>query len=285
MAFALSGNKIAAKQLEKALDILRHRGAKRVSDDSIHDVRRRLRKVRGLLRLLRADLRRKNYKREMSALRDAAPPLSALRDASAMITTLDALQERHEMTRAFIPLRKALLARRRDIRRQLLRSGGLDSPETIVRHALNRSKKWKLRHETWKVLGPGLLKAYSRAQQAMITAKENPAGVNFHEWRKRLKDFRCHLRLLKNVEPNAMKAAEDQAHKLTATLGNDHDLAGLRSLLTSELKNVAPKTANALRSIIDRRRAELQRSAIEIGEALFTESPDEFIDRMGAKRK
>ena len=49
---------------------------KKSDDDSIHEARKELKKARATLRLLRDALGKKAYKRENTALRDAARPLS-----------------------------------------------------------------------------------------------------------------------------------------------------------------------------------------------------------------
>ena len=57
--------------------------------EAIHDARKRLKKARAALRLARAALTKDEYRWENSALRDAARPLSDVRDAQALIDRLE----------------------------------------------------------------------------------------------------------------------------------------------------------------------------------------------------
>ena len=62
-----------------------------LSDEVIHDTRKKLKSARAKLRLLRAAVGRKAYARENAALRDAARPLSRVRDSKVMLDTANAL--------------------------------------------------------------------------------------------------------------------------------------------------------------------------------------------------
>jgi hypothetical protein len=78
-----------------------------------------------------------------------------------------------------------------------------------------------------------------------------------------------------------MRPTATQAETLTDLLGDDHDLAVLRSLLDTELKGtVSGEVAETLKGLIDSRRADLQYSAMSLSEKLFAESPRHFVERI-----
>lgn len=58
-------------------------------DDVAHDVRKRCKTVRALLRLIRDEVGKDVYRRENRALRDAARALSPVRDAAVLIQVHD----------------------------------------------------------------------------------------------------------------------------------------------------------------------------------------------------
>src|SRR5205085_6461592 len=64
------------------------------SDEAVHAARRRGKKARALLRLARAAMGERTYRRANGTLRDAARPLSELRDAVVLVHALDALLAR-----------------------------------------------------------------------------------------------------------------------------------------------------------------------------------------------
>src|SRR5436305_14370843 len=75
-------------------DALKALNARRVTDERIHTARKHLKRARANLRLLRNTVREAAYTRENTALRDAARPLSSVRDAKVLVETLDALLDR-----------------------------------------------------------------------------------------------------------------------------------------------------------------------------------------------
>ncbi|HEX6986240.1 MAG TPA: CHAD domain-containing protein, partial [Planctomycetaceae bacterium] len=78
----------AREEAEKALAAVT--GGGRPADERIHDARTRCKKLRGLLRLVRPHLG-DLYREENARLRDAARPLSAVRDAAVVLKAFDEL--------------------------------------------------------------------------------------------------------------------------------------------------------------------------------------------------
>jgi CHAD domain-containing protein len=278
--------KAAARQLEKAVQALRPRSnSARSKDTSIHSTRKRLKEVRALLRLVREALGEKQFKRESKTLRDAARPLSEVRDATALIEALQSLQKRYAETanqNTFKSARKALRRRRTTIRQRiLLKSKALEKAAAIVKKAHERAEHWNLKGGAWPVLQAGLRRAYKQGHRAMADAGKDAVDENLHEWRKRTKDLRYQLELLQPVWPEVMKATAAQAETLTDLLGDDHDLAVLRGLVDGELKEtLKDEAAETLKGIIDSRRADLQHSAASLSETLFAETPGQFVERL-----
>ncbi|HJL46216.1 MAG TPA: CHAD domain-containing protein, partial [Polyangiaceae bacterium LLY-WYZ-15_(1-7)] len=94
MSFALEADepvegavrRVAREQLEKALD----EAKSPVIADAVHDLRKRAKKVRALLRLVRKAAP-ELYARENARVRDAQGLLSSFRDAAALVETFDEL--------------------------------------------------------------------------------------------------------------------------------------------------------------------------------------------------
>src|SRR4051794_28254839 len=83
--------RIMRKQTGEALEVLSGSGP--LSDEAVHDARKRLKEVRAALRLLREALGSRTYRQENACFRDAARPLSEVRDAKVLVSTLDKLAE------------------------------------------------------------------------------------------------------------------------------------------------------------------------------------------------
>src|SRR3981081_2944434 len=80
------------------------------SDSRVHDIRKRLKHCRAILRLLRKSLGKEAYRRENAQLRDAARPLVAVRDAAVLVHAFEDLCARSSGRTTFCSaIRKALL--------------------------------------------------------------------------------------------------------------------------------------------------------------------------------
>jgi CHAD domain-containing protein len=102
-----------------------------------------------------------------------------------------------------------------------------------------------------------------------------------HEWRKRVKDLWHQLQLLQAARPEVLEKLAEQAHALADFLGDDHDLAVLRQLLTEQPGPFGGQAAvDQLVHLIDRSRAEFQRQAAELGRHVYWDPPGVFMGRV-----
>jgi hypothetical protein len=75
----------------------------------------------------------------------------------------------------------------------------------------------------------------------------------------------------------------DEIHDLSDYLGDDHDLAELRQVVTSQPDLFDDEqNLEVLLALIDQRRAELEAAAHPLGERIYVEKPANFVDRMAA---
>ncbi len=275
--------RIAGEQIDRLIAELRDGALP--PGATIHQIRKRCKKVRGLLRLFRSVLRDR-YSEENARYRDAARSLSAVRDATAMIETYDAIRRRYADEvdgRVIAPIRRhltmrqqALLADDASAQRRLQEFG-----ETMVdgRESL---ASWTLSDEGLPAVAGGLRKAYARARKAKQAAYDEPSSKTFHEWRKRVKYHWHHMRLLRDVWPAVMRARADEVDALGEMLGDHHNLSVLRSLLLADPDCVARKEAIVIfTGLIDRRQRDLQAACRPLGERLFAEKPKRFVSRLG----
>src|SRR5947199_4945963 len=83
----------AREQLDRAAEELSE-GVKRDPVRAVHSTRKAIKKERSLLRLAGGTMSSGQRRRENAALREAARELAGIRDADAMISTVDQLSER-----------------------------------------------------------------------------------------------------------------------------------------------------------------------------------------------
>ena len=275
--------RIARQRISKALDSIQR---SKVSDRDVHAARKELKKARATLRLLRDSLGDSTYKRENSVLRDAARPLSEVRDGKAIIDALDRLVERYGAPARALPvdrLKRALRHDRNDARRQILKSpGGLNPLRAALQKSSERAARWRVGRHGWGVIGPGFKRIYRSGRKAFAVAQSDRSMENLHEWRKQVKYLWHQLRILQPLWPGLVGELADQAHKLADYLGDDHDLAVLRDK-SIEYEQAFPDSAgrSALIALIDRCRSELQDKAIVLGRRIYEEKPKAFAVRFG----
>jgi CHAD domain-containing protein len=267
----------AREQLDRAVSEL----SEGVNEDpvrAVHAARKAIKKERSLLRLARGAMPAAQRRRENAALREAARELSGTRDADVMIATVDSLADR------FVG---QLPATAFDAIREQLRSQGSARPGSALESravgelgAIRvRVDDWQLSRDGWKAIEEGLVLSYKRGRKAFARARKQRSVEDLHAWRKRVKDLWYHERLLAAVCGPAVGGQAKDAHRLADLLGDDHDLALLRQTLTRDAMPI-PADIDAVVTLIDHRREELQSEAVAIGERVYADSPKAFGRRM-----
>lgn len=256
-----------------------------LSDAAVHGVRKQLKKGRADLRLLRKALGSQTYAYENTALRDAARPLTAVRDARTFMDTLDTLVEHSGVQTHALDLDRVRLALRNEyceVRQRVLDEGNtLELLEASLRAARARAKRWPIGRRGWSVLGAGLKRIYRNGRDAFAVAQDDPSQERLHEWRKQVKYLWHQLQALQPIQLGQLTALADQAHTLANALGDDHDLALLSHKFMEEPDRFPDRaTMHTLADLIARRRALLQEQAISLGHHLYKEKPRVFVDRL-----
>jgi CHAD domain-containing protein len=282
--------RIASEQIDAAL---REIAAGDPGDpETVHAFRKRCKKIRGLLRLARGPLVAEDiYRSENGAFRDAARALAAARDADVLLATYDALAAWSNGAmdrRATAPIRARLTAERDRLHAALDAGlpGKLDEATRFLQRARQRVASWQIDAAGFSAIRPGLHATYRAAWRAHRASLALPAAEHLHEWRKHVKYHRSHLRLLRRTTAPSTAARCTPAETLGELLGDDHDLAVLRrrvSLDNATFGGIAARWPFV--SLIDRRRAGLQREAFGLGERLFAEKPKAFVRRVGKQWK
>ena len=250
-------------------------------DETVHQVRKRCKKLRGLLRLVRPAMN--GYAAENAAFRDAARRLSDIRDADALIETYDALMARFEGAadrRAFAPVRARLTRDARAARQ----AGATEAALAEVRAALVAARKravgWSLDADRADAVTGGLGKTYKRARKAMQEAWAAPTDTTMHDWRKRVKYHWYHVRLLREVNPEMMRPRADAADALGDLLGDHHDLAVLENRLDAAPDDFRGADLEAFRALLRQRKAALEEKAFTQGRVLLAERRKALVKRV-----
>lgn len=278
--------RIARAQLDKAIADLGREGED--AHKGIHEARKRLKRLRGLLRLVRSgdpDLTRAEERR----YRDAGRLLSGARDRTALIEALDGLREwsgaRPEAP-GFRLAGETLAERRREAVARAERDAGNALEAARASLAEGRARLDALAFPSGgarrrdRVLLDGLERNYRRARADLEAARGSGETEAFHDLRKRMKYLGMHLKLLGPVWPGPIEALRAEADAAADALGRDHDYAVLRAEMEAE--PAAFGSAQARRGVVsalDRHAAELRREALGHVARLVAEKPAAFRER------
>lgn len=279
---------ILRQELAQVDEALPRSGA---ADEAVHTARKSLKKCRATLRLLRRGLPERRYRRLNHEMRDAARPLSRVRDARVLLDTLGQLGGRPKARRSaeVAELREVLQREYATACAQFSGSArGLRQTREALRASRRQAARLKVRRAGWAVLGPSLLKIYKRGRKAMHAAQRRQGDEGLHEWRKQAKYLRYQVRVLQPVRPAFIKRWEQQLHALSDALGDDHDLSVLQQKVLAHSQHAAAhrQTATAdkhtqpLLALMNARRQTLQYKARRLGAKLYEKKPAQLARRL-----
>jgi CHAD domain-containing protein len=252
----------------------------RANDEDIHEARKRIKEARATLRLVRAALLRPDYRRQDRALRTAAQSLSAARDARILVAALDRLDAQYRSARDISGAEgfHRELVRQRTQARHEVTSGGIRCARRRLREARLRAARWSLgRRSGWRDIVRGAEHSYIRGREALAQVRREAGVAGLHAWRKQAKYLYLQLEELAPVCGPAVSRMARELHALSDDLGDDHDLAMLRTRVAEHAQHFADEaSAAALVTLIERARNRLQKRALLRGERLYRPVPEQF---------
>ncbi len=241
---------------------------------AIHGLRKHIKKLRGLLQLVKPTFPR--FAEVNGILREHAALLAPLRDAEVRLATVQALSE------DLPPGLVEALEHRLDEEVARLRADP-ELPKTLsamsdtFARLRDEAKDWRLSADGWKALEPGL-KATWRKGRAGLAASQEALGRDakvFHEWRKAVKHHWYQARLLVPIWPEIMSPWVSVADRLGETLGRHQDLDILRihlALLEEEGSFSSAEHGHYLRAINARMLSEAE-AALTLGARFYADKP------------
>lgn len=257
--------RIATEQIARSI-----RAAGDTSRDAglrIHDVRRRCKRLRALLRLVRPGF--SDFAEASASIRDAAAGLSAARDRKVLLDTLDDLTDRARESRRLMPDAAAP-----DSERVARDDAALAQFRTAMENVRHRADRWTLRGDGFSLLGKGLTKTYRAARKLQRRAERDDTPEAIHRWRKQVKYLWYQLCLFQGSAPDVIPSFRQSAERLSDLLGRHHDLALLSETLREDPGALGEGLdASVIIALAGRRQQELATLAGAVGRQLFAERP------------
>lgn len=283
MALVLRVKKKSAGEALRIADRLFDKAGCAWQKEDVHELRKRLKEIRALLRLLRGPLGQPRFAEWNGRLRDMARGLSGQRDAEAMLETWERL--RQEKTLQALTTDSQATVSRRLRARIPVQPAAAEQGHGAVAEELDRVRRAlrgaSLSNRGFRLLGVGLSKTYSDGRKALRRLRRSRTDNELrHAWRKRVKDHWYQTRLLRDIWPQAMALRCQQLQRLSDLLGDDHDLALLEQLLSSQPRLFGgPRILRQIQQAVAERRRALLDQALPLGERLYAERAVALADR------
>jgi CHAD domain-containing protein len=269
--------RIVEGQLDKALRDLCRLGA--TADEAIHDVRKRFKRVRAVLRLVRAELGNQLYRKENDSLRGAAAAFSDVRNARVLVDAVDKLRKRGDdvPSAAFDSLERFLKAKQRDTHERLARNvDAMDELREAIENGRRHASDWSLRADGRRAIRRGLRRTCEAGRDALDDAERETTAEHLHECRKQAKYFYHQVQLLDRVASPAVTKLVEQLHELEQKLGDDHDLGMLRVEVAACIAGGLPDVTDRLLALIDEWRKSLQDECLQQAQKIYREDAPRF---------
>jgi CHAD domain-containing protein len=273
--------RIALKQIEVGIQEIEDAALDR--HEVVHQIRKRCKKLRALLRLVRPCLG-DVFRTENVFYRDLSRNLSSLRDAQALLESFDRtvahFQQQVDEDECTTIRQHLLEWRDAEAGHEDQLIAALEKTAQELRQAANRAEEWTLDATGFAAFEGGLARTYRRGRRALTVVQANPTTESLHEWRKRVKYHWYHSRLLRRMTPRLIRPHRIMAEELGSLLGQDHDLAMLGERVAPFAKPAdSEDSANCFSRLITTRRAQIQEEALSMGRYLFAEEPKRLVDR------
>lgn len=271
--------RIACEQIDEALVAIR--SGELASERIVHEVRRRCKAVRALIRLVRPVF--PAFAGEDAIFREIGRILASARDGTVLIDTLEALTAEPDDK---IDPRMIRLLRKRlappDKARSLRQALGQCDEKFVAARA--RAMKWTIDADGWNALAPGFANTLKAARHAMKDLARSGDPACSHEWRKRVKQHWFHLRLLRGVSSGPAEERAKLVMKLGDVLGERHDLDQFVEMLAAQPRRSSDAvTIERLTALARRRAAKLESRARKMGKDLFDDKPRKLTDKWGER--
>ncbi|MCC5973993.1 MAG: CHAD domain-containing protein [Rubellimicrobium sp.] len=218
---------------------------------SVHEVRKRIKRMRGLLQLVRPGF--EDYARENAALRDS----------DVTLATLDSLPG---AAAAFPALHAALTARSAALRTEEETGAIVRKARAALKAFRKRAKAWHLRDKGVRTLAAGIAGSHDRARRGLAAVRDDPTPARLHDWRKSVRYMQYQLRFLRPLWPELAAPRLSAAGDLGEVLGlfNDLDVLSARAAAA----DLPEAERAALSGAIAARQSDLLARALPLGERL-----------------
>jgi CHAD domain-containing protein len=261
---AIAIARITAEEIDLAMSELDRRD----HGEAIHNARKALKRVRALLRSIRAAFPGK-FRAENRYVAEIGRKISPLRDVHAQLRALASLGA---VGGAGQRTRDALLLRQSDFCRKIPEI--LETVKKMLRISSQNIAKWPLKKVTRDDLVASVHRIYKKGREAFKTARKKNSPENLHELRKQAKWLGYSFELIEVYLPPKTSKIIKKVEALSDVLGDDHDLFMLQAALNADKHSRGVSGYRSLIRMICARRRKLQKKAFKAAPGIYAEKPN-----------
>ncbi len=251
---------------------------------SVHELRKNIKKIRGILRLLRHEIGRDKYHELNDMYREIAQKVAVLRDDTSQIELLESMQKQVDdgkINRAMSKAIRQVERKRKDEFSEFYRRNRHYSVCYDILAVKEVVRELDFAGDPDYYILKSLKRIHKRARSAWEISGFLKTDEIYHYWRKQVKYLMYQMMILNIAWPDYFKAYISELNKLSGLLGKLHDLNLFNEHINEEkLIVLKPHQKKSLLKYIYRKRSTLKKRIEQVGETLFSESSEAFSMRI-----
>jgi len=264
-------HKVAFSQLKKSIQEIEDNSLS--MDNKIHQLRKRCKKMRGLLRIIRPQLKDSSvYNAQNQYFKETAKQFSAIRDKKMLDDTFKKIVVKYNLDEnRYIQILKSIESM--IVQSEISVQNHFATYRAEYENNKKNIKQYRLKKKNSKALDNGIKKGYKKAKKLKKKAYSTQSDKDFHQWRKWVKYHWYHMRLIKKNEKCVLGPRVKMSGMLADILGGEHDL----SVFKSFVENVRCEYKVEFIGYLKTEQDILRNRAEKIGNILFCKKKNDFI--------
>lgn len=254
-------------------------------EDSVHNIRKTIKKIRAVLSLIRDEIGYSSYLRENNFYRDIGRQLSEFRDLDVYLSVALDLEQRFIMDLNYSCLTNLISQIKHDkatCLKQLIKPEGFPA-ELTQKLAVARinMEKIKITDESFNFVMSGLNRSYKKGRKVLHTCMDDSGPEKAHQLRKALKNIWYQIRIIRPVYPTFCKAYAKSLRSITRILGKLNDYAEFKKYLNiSSARGLNRTNRDIINVMLNNMQNEKILIALPKVQLALVEKPSEFIKRI-----
>jgi CHAD domain-containing protein len=254
-------------------------------EESVHTIRKTLKKIRAILVLIRDEIGYSSYLREKSIYQNIAKQLAEYRNLDVFYDLARDLDQKFRQELCYSCLtqliRQIRARKEEDLNKLKTNEAYITSLKRQLTIAKLNIEKISLEDNSFSALLNGLKNSYKKSRNLLKRVSNTLSEDHVHPLRKALKNLDYQIRCIINVNPLICKAYSKSVDSVCTLLGEFHDYAEFKTFYTqAKARGLSRSNRNILNKLIDDLAGEKLTAALPQAKLALIEKPTDFINRI-----